>query len=424
MEIIKNFEKLAKTPQRKIVLDLIEEGLSSIQPEKVLGNGLKIIDGVLKVKDTDFNLEEYERVYLLGIGKGSARISKIIETLLGEKLTEGFVIDGVQENFSKISETIGTHPLPSETNLKFTQSVLEKLSRLTDKDLVIIVICGGGSAMFISPQEGITLQQKIEINKHLLKSGATIEEMNVIRKHLSKVKGGGLAKALYPAKVAGLIFSDVPGNDLSVIASGPITKDSSTITQAKDIIEKYGINAEIIEKLVEPTKDDKYFEDVSTFLMLSNQTALQAMAAKAKELGIGSRIHSDKFQGDARLVGQPLITESQIGEILLVGGETTLRVTGNGIGGRNLEVVLNTLRFLDENTIIASFDSDGWDNCSAAGAIGDKQTIEAAKAQNLSTEQYLKDNNSLEFFEKTGDAIMTGRLPSNVSDLIMVYKYG
>lgn len=423
MVFIKNFESLAKTPQRKIVLEIIEAGLSAIQPEKALNNELKLNDGVLRIKDKDFNLNDFEKIFLLGIGKGSARISKIIESLLGDKLTDGFVIDGVQESFSKIKETIGTHPLPSEANLNFTQNVLQNLGGLTDKDLVIIVVCGGGSAMFVSPQDGITLAEKIQVDKELLKSGATIEEMNIVRKHLSKVKGGGLAITLYPAHIAGLMFSDVPGNDFSVIASGPITKDSSTIEEAKSIIEKYGIDAEIVEKLVEPSQEDKYFENVSTFLMLSNLTALTAMANKAKELGVAPRIHSDKLQGDAREVGQQLITEAQKGEILMVGGETTLRVTGNGIGGRNLEVVLNSLRFLDEKTIIASFDSDGWDNCSAAGAIGDSKTIEDSKNQNLDIQKYLKDNNSFEFFQKTGDEILTGRLPSNVSDIILVYKF-
>lgn len=422
MGLVKNYEILAKTPQRKIVLDLIEEGLASIQPKKVLSEELKFTDGVLRIQNTDFNLEEFDRVYLLGIGKGSARISKILETLLAEKLTEGFVIDGVQENFSKIKETIGTHPLLSQANLDFTQNVAEKLGNLTDKDLVIVVICGGGSAMFVLPQDGVTLKEEINVNGQLLRSGATIQEMNVIRKHLSKVKGGGLAKTIYPAKIAGLIFSDVPGNDLSVIASGPITKDPSTIADAKRIIEKYNIDAKITDKLMEPPKDDKYFENVSTFLMLSNQTALNAMSEKAKSLGIQTRIYSEKFQANATTAGQQLTTEVQKSEIILVGGETSLLVTGNGIGGRNLEVILNTLKFLDENTIIASFDSDGWDNCIAAGAIGDYLTIEKAQKQNLDIQKYLKENNSLEFFEKTEDAIMTGRLPSNVSDIIIVYK--
>ncbi len=423
MTLIKNFEQLCKTPQRKIVLDIIEECLTSIQPEKILAQNLKFTDGILRIMDNNFNLGEFEKVFLLGIGKGSARISKIIENLLGDKLTDGFVIDGVQENFTKIKETIGTHPLPSQANLDFTQNVLQNLGGLSEKDLVIIVVCGGGSAMLVSPQEGITLEQKIEVNKQLLKSGATIEEMNVLRKHLSKVKGGGLAKELYPAHIVGLIFSDVPGNDLYVIASGPITKDRSTIADAKSIIDKYGIDTNIVDKLVEPPKEDKYFENVTTFLMLSNQTALKAMTNKAKELGVNARILSDKFQGDAREVGQQLITETQKAEILLIGGETTLRVSGNGIGGRNLEVVLNSLRYLKGDVTIASFDSDGWDNCSAAGAIGDLQTAAAAKTQNLDIRQYLKDNNTLEFFEKTGDTILTGRLPSNVSDLIVVYKY-
>ncbi len=423
MGLIKNFDQLAKTPQRKIVLELIEESLASIQPEKILGQNLSITDNVLKITDKTFNLVEFEKIYLLGFGKGAARISKLIENLLGDKLTAGFVIDGTQENFSKIKLTIGTHPLPSQANLNFTQNAIDNLIGTTEKDLIIIVICGGGSAMFALPQDGITLDEKIEVNRQLLKSGATIEEMNIVRKHLSKVKGGGLAKILHPATVAGLIFSDVPGNDFSTIASGPITKDRSTVEEAKNIIERYALEGEIVAKLTETPKEDKYFENVSTFLMLSNQTALTAMVDKAKQLGIGARIYSDKFQDDARQAGQKLLTECQKGEILLTGGETTLHVTGNGIGGRNLEVVLNALRFLGEGDIIASFDSDGWDNCSAAGAIGDLQTIESAKSQNLVAEPYLTANNSLEFFQKTADTIITDRLPSNVSDIIIVYKY-
>lgn len=421
MGIIKNFNELAKTPQRKIILELIEEGLASIQPEKVLSQEIKLVAGVLRVKDRDFNLDEFEKIFLLGIGKGSARISKIIENLLADMLTGGFVIDGTQENFSKIRETIGTHPLPSEENLNFTENVLQNLGNLTDKDLIIIIVCGGGSAMFVAPQEGITLQEKIEVNRTLLRSGATIEEMNIIRKHLSKVKGGNLAKILHPAKVIGLIFSDVPGNDLSIIASGPITKDNSTIEDAKNIIEKYSLSI-IPEKLVETPKEDEYFENVSTFLILSNQTALTAMANKAKELGITPRIYSDKFEGDAREVGQQLIIEAQNREVLLVGGETTLKVNGKGVGGRNLEVVLNSLRFLKPEITIASFDSDGWDNTPFAGAIGDILTLEEGKKLGVEPLKFLSENNSFEFFQKTGDAIITGRLPSNVSDLIIIYK--
>lgn len=399
MRLIKNFGELAKTPQRRIVLELIEEGLSAIQPENVIEKNVSLTGTVLNTKGQTFDLLKHHRIFILGFGKGSASISKIIGKLLGEQLTEGFVIDVEvpDEPSSKIKYTKGTHPLPSQVNLDFTKNVVERFeNKLSEKDLVLVVVTGGGSALFELPKD-LSLEELISRNEQLLKSGLTISQMNEERKKLSRVKGGGLAKVLHPAKVLGLIFSDVPGNDLSVIASGPTER---------------GIN----------TSEDKYFENVSNILMLSNQTALSAMEKKALELAVPARIYSDRFQGDAKDAGIKLINEAKVGEILLIGGETTVKVTGNGIGGRNLEVVLNSLSHIAERAVVASFDSDGWDNCEAAGAIGDLQTVEEAKKQNLNIDEFLQDNNSLEFFQKTGDAIFTGRLPSNISDIIVVYK--
>lgn len=390
MGLIKNFETLAKTPQRKIVLGLIEEALASIQPEKVLTENVSLQENVLKIRDNQFDLSNFERIFLIGFGKGSAAISKIIEGKLGDKLTEGFVIDleVPTETESKIKFTKGTHPLPSQTNLDFTKEVVDNFeNKVSGKDLVLVIVCGGGSALFELPKD-LSLDELVRKNNELLKSGLTIEQMNIERKKMSRVKGGGLAKILVPSKVVGLIFSDVPGNDISVISSGPTDDPSAT-----------------------------------NILMLSNETVLMTMAKKAGEAGVTAKIYSDKFQSDARDAGRTLIEACESGSILLVGGETTLKVTGKGKGGRNQEVVLNALKNID-SAIIASFDSDGWDNSEAAGAIGDLQTVEEAKKQNLNVEEFLANNNSFEFFQKTGDAILTGRLPSNVSDLIIVYKHG
>jgi len=398
MGLIKNFSELAKTPQRRIVLDLIEEGLSSVQPENVLSSKISLQGSILKIQDSQLNLEDFERIFLIGFGKGSSHISRHLETLLGDKLTEGFVIDITDESFSKINYMKGTHPLPSQANLDFTKTVVNKFENgASNKDLILVVIAGGGSALFELPKN-LSLNELVKKTDELIKSGMTITQMNDERKKLSRVKGGGLAKILYPARVVSLIFSDVPGNDLSVIASGPTER---------------GINE----------SEEKYFDNVSNILMLSNRTALSAMEKKAQELGIPLKIYSDKFQGDARGAGEILIGACPPGSIVLSGGETTVHITGSGVGGRNMEVVLNSLSNIGKNTIISSFASDGWDNSEAAGAIGDIQTLEEAKKQNLSIEQYLKDNNSLEFFQKTGDAIITDRLPSNVSDLIVIYKH-
>lgn len=424
---IKNFDKLATTPQRKIVLDLIKTAFSSIQPDEVINKNVNLINDTLTIKDKKFNLKDFDRIFLLGFGKGSAKNSKIIEDKLGQFLSEGFVIDTNAQDFSKIKFTLGTHPLPSSQNENFTDSVIKRFKevKLTKKDLVLIVICGGGSAMLVHPYK-ISLEKKIEVGKKLLQSGANIIEMNTIRQHLSTVKGGSLAQILYPSTVASLIFSDVPGNDLSYIASGPTVKDNTTIDDAIALLEKYNLWEKlglIREDFSENPKEDIYFENVFNILILSNLTALESMREKAQELGIKAEIYSDKFQGIARETGKELIQKTAENSVLLVGGETTVKVTGNGQGGRNQELVLGTLSYLDEKTIISSFDSDGWDNSKFAGAIGDGETVKKIKELNLNPEEFLGENNSLAFFEKVGDGIETGRLPSNVSDLIIIYKY-
>lgn len=424
MGYIKNYSELAFNESRGIVLDLIETAINSIQPQNVLNKNFILKDAELKIQDKNINLKDYERVFLVGFGKGSAGISKLIEETLGDKLTKGFVIDTETEGFKKTELTIGTHPLPSKENIEFTQKVIENLSNLTEKDLVLVVICGGGSVMFEAPFK-ISLEKLIETNQALLHSGADIFEMNTIRKHLSKVKGGSFAKLLSPSRVFSLIFSDVPGNDLSFIASGPTVMDKTSISDALEIYKKYNLqNLNLTqEDFTETPKNIGDFEKTDNILMLGNSTALNAMKEKAESLGINAVIFSDKFQSDAELAGSALINKTKNNSILLAGGETTVKVMNNqGKGGRNQEVVLASLYDLDDKTTIASFDSDGWDNSPVAGAIADINTLEKAKSLGLNPQDYLKENNSLVFFKNLGDAIITDRLPSNVADLIIIYK--
>lgn len=424
MPYIKNYSDLAITPERSHILDLIEEALSSIQPSNVLSKNFSLDGQALKIQNRIFDLSKFERVFLIGFGKGSSGISKYIETALGKKLTRGFDIDTTKEDFKKIEFTLGTHPLPSQENLDFTKKVLENTKDLTDKDLVLVVICGGGSVMFESPFK-ITLEKLIEVNKALLTSGATISEMNVIRKHLSLVKGGGLVKQLFPAKVVSLIFSDVPGNDLSVIASGSTVMDKSTIDDVWKIYDKYDLHKLELsqEDFHETPKDENVFTTSENILMLSNITALNAMKKKAETFGIKASIYSDRFQSEADLAGNALIEQTQSESILLVGGETTIKVSNKeGKGGRNQVVVLSSLYEIDDKTIIASFDSDGWDNTDFAGAIGDCHTLEKAKKLGIHPQEFLQDDNSYAFFKNVQDGIITDRLESNVSDLIIIYK--
>lgn len=424
MTLIKNFDYLNKTPERKICLELIEAALSSIQPQNIIAKNFSLNGSILNIQDKIIDLSRFERIFLLGFGKGSAGLSKYIESMLGNLLTEGYVIDVRPEQFSKIQLTIGAHPLPSDDNLSFTKKALERLGNLTEKDLVVVVIAGGGSVLFENPYR-IDLEKLIEVNKSLLFSGATITDMNIVRKHLSLVKGGGLIKPLFPARVVSVIASDVPGNDLSVIASGPTVKDDTTKEQALEVLKKYNLFEKLglsEEDFIETPKENKYFENATNILLVSNQIALSAMKEKAKELGFDAKIATDKLQADAKTVGKELIDQISSG-ILLAGGETTVKVLNKGgQGGRNQEVVLAALTYIDEKTTIVSFDSDGWDNSLFAGAIGDSLTVQKAKGLNINPEIFSQENNSFLFFEKTGDGIITDRLPSNVSDLMIVLK--
>jgi glycerate-2-kinase len=424
MGYIKNYSELSLNKQRGIVLDLVEAAIDSIQPKNVLNKNFVLKDSHLTISDKEINLKDYERVFLLGFGKGSAGISQILEETLGNFLTKGFVIDTVPATFKKIEFTLGTHPLPSKENLQFTKKAIKNLSNLTHKDLVLIVICGGGSVLFEAPYN-ISFEKLVRVNQALLLSGATITEMNAVRKHLSKVKGGGLAKILSPAKVFSLIFSDVPGNDLSTIASGTTVKDNTSVNDAWKVYEKYGLQKlELKEKdFVETPKEASVFDNIQNILMLSNLTALNAMVKKAESMNIKTEVFSDRFESEARLGGKGLIEKTREHSILLAGGETTVKVMNpQGKGGRNQELVLSSLYHLDKDTTIAAFDSDGWDNSPVAGAIGDLQTLEKAKSLGLNPHEYLNENNSLVFFKNLRDAIVTDRLPSNVADLIIVYK--
>ncbi|HSW48026.1 MAG TPA: DUF4147 domain-containing protein [Candidatus Saccharimonadales bacterium] len=424
MPYIKNYDSLATNENRKIVLQLIESAFASIQPEEVFKNHFSLNEKVLKIQDKTFNLANFDRIFIVGFGKGSALMCKILEEKMGNLITDGYVIDVVEQKFTKIKPTLGTHPLPSQTNFDFTETVINNLSNLNEKDLVIITTCGGGSVLFEKPNT-FDINKMIEVNKTLLKSGATISEINSIRKHLSRVKGGGLAKILFPSTVVNLIFSDVPGNDLSVIASAPLVKDPTSIEYAWGIYEKYNMKQTLpltLEDFTETPKEDKYFERVHNILMLSNHTALNAMEKKSRELGKNAFVLTDALQGDARTLGEKLIDQTPQGQILLAGGESTIKITGSGKGGRNQALVLCALPFIKDQTVLASVGSDGWDFYELAGALADSDTLKKINDQGIDVNEFLSDDNSYGFWEKIGDGILTGKLESNISDLFIVLK--
>ncbi|MCS7183838.1 MAG: DUF4147 domain-containing protein [Patescibacteria group bacterium] len=429
--IIKNYQKIALTTERKICLSLINTTLESIQPRKLIKEKFKIKKNIIRIDNYSYNLRNFNNIYLIGFGKGSLAIScELIKRI--KKIKEAYIID-VSKYKKKLDKRIkffkGDHPLPSINNFRFSKFLFNNFDQKTNnRDLFFIVICGGGSAMLTYPSK-ISIKRYLEINRALLKSGADIYEMNTIRKHLDLIKGGGLAKILFPAKIISLIFSDVPGNDLSIIASGPTVRDKTNINNAWLLIRKFRINNIKKEDLIETPKEKKYFRDVNNILILSNQIALTKIKNRAENLRLKAKIITDKLSGEVSKIARFLfekIKHSKF-DLLIAGGETTVKVKGKGQGGRNQELVLWFLKYLKKNNLekkfsIISINSDGWDNTPFAGAIGDWLTLKKAKDFNLDIEKFLKNNDSYNFFKKTNDGIVTGRLSLNISDLILIFK--
>ncbi len=426
---IKNYKELATTESRKMALEIAEAGLAAIDTETVINKEIRLEKEILFIKDEKIPLKDLNRILIAAIGKCAFDAALTLEKILGNHLTAGIAID-VKESpeFKKIKGFKGTHPFPSEDNAKATKELVNSLKDLKENDLVIFIISGGGSTLLYLP-ENENCAKEAEIVQNLFKASTPIKEVNTIRKHLSLARGGFLAKYAYPAKVVSLIFSDVPDNDIQFIASGPTVKDSTTVEDAKNILAKSGVpNICDIEGkccLVETPKEDKYFEKIKNITLVSNKTALSAMADKARKLGLEPKIITSELTGEARDVAEQIIGELDgypPKTVLLYGGETTVTVKVKGKGGRNLEVALSALQFVKPGQTIMTIASDGKDNTDYAGAICDIMTKRRAEELGLDPKKYLDENANYDFFSKAGNYLQTGNTGSNVSDLTISIK--
>lgn len=414
---IKNFEKLARTKSRKKALKIVETGFKAIKTKEVLEGQVQLKKNELFLKEKSYNLDKFDKIYFIGIGKASLETAEYFDNLLGSKIDRGISISVEKRPLENIETIKGTHPLPSKKNMNAAKKIVDLAESTGKNDLVLTCISGGGSALFALPEK-LNLAQLKDLNDQLLHSGADIYEINTIRKHISKVKGGKLAKMIHPAKTASVIFSDVPGDNLSFIASGPLVKDETTIEDAKEVRKKYDLKK---LKFYPTPKKDKYFQKIDNLLLISGKTTLEAMEKKAKELGLTPKIYTNKLEGEARKEGKKVVqtlSESRH-TCLLACGETTVTVSGEGKGGRNQEVVLGGLSELQKNQVLISAASDGWDNSNAAGAVADGQSAEKAKELNLDPQKYLTENDSYHFFEKMDDLIKTGKTGANVADFLV-----
>lgn len=422
--IVQNFDDLATSTLRHDALTILESGLRAVETRQVIESQVQLDGGTLHVSGHEYDLNAYERVYLFGIGKCAADACSVLEEKLGERLEGGIVLDVRGVPLKKLRSEVGTHPLPSEKNVAVTEDIAEMLDQATENDLVLTVISGGGSALMCLPND-MACEALAEITQILIESGATIQEINIVRKHLSKIQGGWFAQRAYPAKVVSLIFSDVPGDDIATIASGPTVRDTSTRQDAKHVLNRYDV-FELCTlphcEVAETPKEMRYFKGVDNILVCTNKTALHAMSLQAKSMGYDVHMQSASVQGEARIIGGQMLTEQiEPHSCYLFGGETTVRVHNeNGKGGRNQEVALGSLLSTKNDVVVVASASDGWDNSDVAGALADTTTLQKAQELGLDVEDYLERNMSYDFFQQTGDALKTGRLGSNVSDLYIV----
>ncbi|MFA5987626.1 MAG: DUF4147 domain-containing protein [Candidatus Paceibacterota bacterium] len=426
---IKNYDKLASSASRKAALEILEAGLEVIDTKHVIERSVRTAGDDVFVLDRKIEMGQ-KGLYFVGVGKCATDSAIALEKILGDRLVGGILVDVCAPSnlLEKIRCLEGTHPMPSEKNINAAREITDYLKNLGEGATVIMVISGGGSTLLCYPEGEIDHKKEAEIVKGLFAAGATIQELNTIRKHLSLARGGFLAKYAYPAKVVSLIFSDVPGNDAGFISSGPTILDTTTVEDAYAVLKKYNISFDDGKtcNLIETPKESKYFDNVENILVVSNDIALAAMAVRARELGFSAEIKNAKMVGEARDIGEKIILDlhgASSQTVFLYGGETTVSIKGSGIGGRNQELALSALKDIKNDEVLVASSSDGRDNGDYAGAIVDIKIVGEAENLGLVPDDYLKNNDSTTFFKKIGDSLIeTGATGSNVADFVIVMK--
>jgi len=425
---------------------IIEASLNAVDPYQLIRKQIKRKGDTLVISEKlQIDLSDFERVFLCGAGKGAAPITKAMEELLSDDLDGGDIIVKYEHlaNLKKINLHEAAHPVPDLNGLKSTEILLNNLDHLTQRDCVFVLLTGGGSALLESLPEDIQLVDLQKLSFVLLKCGATIHEINCIRKHISLIKGGQLARKIHPARCVTLALSDVIGDDLSVIASGPTSPDPTTFDTALAILEKYEVTTKIPTVILNhlkrgskgeiqdtPKKEDEIFKTVTNIVIGNNRLALNRAKEMAESLGFNSIILTSMLEGEAKEIAKVLssiIREIQFSGIpiekpacILLGGEPTVKIEGTGKGGRNQELALAVaLTNIHRPYVCVSVGSDGTDGpTDAAGAIVDHTTLNRAENTGLNSQEYLKNNDSYNFFSQLGDLIITGPTGTNVMDVI------
>ena len=427
---------------------IFDAGLTAANPYDAVNRQVIRKGDTLTVAGEPYDLSSYRNVYVVGAGKAAAKMASAVEELLRDHISSGIVIVkyGHKLPLSLVEIIDAGHPLPDEAGVAGTTRIIDLLRRATEGDLVVLLLSGGGSALLPCPVDEITLEDKIRTTQTLLDCGATIHEVNTVRKHISKIKGGRLARLAYPATLVSLILSDVVGDSLDVIASGPTVPDSSSFADCLRVIARYKLEEKIPPRVraflesgargeVEetPKAEDPIFQKVRNVIVGNNRTALDAARLKAEELGYNTLLLSNRMEGEAKVVAaahaavarEIIATGTPIRRpaCVLSGGETTVTVRGKGLGGRNQEFALAAAAAIDgaEGVVILSGGTDGTDGpTDAAGGVIDGTTLQRGRDKGLDAADFLRRNDSHTFLSAIGDLLVTGPTLTNVMDLRLV----
>lgn len=447
---------LAADPVRRSrILPVLEAALLAVNPDEAVRRSLRREGHVLRVGDLYLSLDRFQRVFVLGFGKAAAPMGKAASDILGDRLTTGVLVTKAGHGeFVRLPLEMtlleAAHPVPDAAGVAAAQRVADLARQATPDDLVLCLVSGGGSALLTLPAKGLALSDLQATTAALLRCGATIDEVNVLRKHLSQVAGGQLARLAAPATLLSLVLSDVVGSPLDVIASGPTVPDRSTWADAWRVVETHRLQTTLPSKVVArlqaglagqiadtPKEDDPAFASTHTLVIGDNAGAAQAAQIRAVELGYHAQVLTTFLEGEAREIAKVAVAlgrevlahgrPAPAPACLILGGETTVTLRGQGLGGRNQELALAAAVLLDrlperERMVIVSLATDGTDGpTGSAGGLVDGSTVGRGRAFGLDAVQHLIDNNSMPYLEAVGDLLITGPTQTNVNDLVFVF---
>jgi glycerate 2-kinase len=427
---------------------IFRAGLQAVLPSKAIRRCCRRQNNYLFIGDRCFNLDDYRQVSVVGAGKATAAMAQVIEEILDDKIGKGLICVkyGHGAALKKIRMIEAGHPIPDAPGVAASAKILGMVHQAAEDELVIVLLSGGGSSLLPLPVQGITLEEKQSASDLLIGCGATIHEINTIRKHISAIKGGRLAQSAFPAQVVTLMLSDVVGDDLDVIASGPTVPDTSTYAQCSEIIDRYKIAEQLPESIVAhltqgldgtlaetPKPSPEKWRHVHNQVVGSNRDAMAAAEAMANALGYQPLILSSCIEGETRTVAQvhgaiarEILTSAHpiaAPACLLTGGETTVTLKGDGLGGRNQEFALATALDIAGqcHIVVLSGGTDGTDGpTDAAGAIADHATVRRAEDGGLNCRHHLDNNDAYPLFKALGDLLITGPTQTNVMDLHII----